>query len=51
MNWRAAAAVVVVIAVTSYVLKKNWYDLLDKEPPTVPAGSRAAPGGLEHAGG
>jgi Na+/proline symporter len=31
MNWRAAGIVVVVVVATSVVLKKTWYDQLDKE--------------------
>ncbi|HSV99117.1 MAG TPA: hypothetical protein VLI39_03030 [Sedimentisphaerales bacterium] len=31
MNWRAAGIVVGVVVVTSAVLKKSWYDQLDKE--------------------
>jgi SSS family solute:Na+ symporter len=50
LNWRAAAVVVVVIAVTSYILKKNWYDMLDKEPAVVPAGPEPARPGLETVG-
>ncbi len=33
LNWPAAAVVVGVIVVTSAVLKKSWYDRLDKEEP------------------
>lgn len=36
LNWPAAAVVVGVIVVTSAVLKKSWYDRLDREEP--PAG-------------
>jgi len=50
LNWRAAAVVVGVIAVTSYILKKNWYDMLDKEPAAVPAGPEPARPGLEAVG-
>ncbi len=46
LNWRAAAVVAGAIAVTSYVLKKNWYDLLDKEPAAVPAGPEPTREGL-----
>ncbi len=31
LNWRAAAVVVGIIVLTSWILKKSWYDLLDKE--------------------
>ncbi len=39
LRWRAAAVVVGVIAVTSWILKKNWYDLLGREAaePAAPA--------------
>ncbi|MBN1505636.1 MAG: Na+:solute symporter [Sedimentisphaerales bacterium] len=46
LRWRGAAVVAGLIAVTSYILKRNWYDLLEKEP----AGPEAARGGLEAAG-
>jgi len=48
LKWSRAAVVVGLIAVTSYILKKNWYDLLDKEPA---AGPELAREGLEPAGG
>ena len=51
LNWRAAAVVVGVIVLTSYILKKNWYDMLDKEPAAVPAGPEASRPGLETVGG
>lgn len=47
LKWRAAAVVVGVIALTSYVLKKKWYDMLDKEPAVVPAGAEPTRPGLE----
>jgi len=47
LNWRAATVVVGVIVVTSYVLKKNWYDMLDKEPAAVPAGPEPTREGLD----
>ena len=42
LNWRAAATVVVVIMLTSYILKRNWYDMLERE---------TARPGMETAGG
>jgi len=51
LKWQGAAVVVGVIVVTSYILKKNWYDMLDKEPAAVPAGPEPTRGGLEAAGG
>ena len=50
LKWRGAAVVVGVIVLTSWILKKNWYDLLDKEPAAVPAGPQSAREGLEAAG-
>lgn len=43
LKWWPAVISVVVIAVTSYILKKNWYDLLDKEPAVVPIGPKPSP--------
>jgi SSS family solute:Na+ symporter len=37
LRWSRAAVVVGVIVLTSWILKKNWYDLLDKEPVLAPA--------------
>ena len=51
LKWSRAAVVVGLIAVTSWILKKNWYDLLDKEPAAVPAGPESARERLEPAGG
>jgi len=48
LKWSRAAVVVGFIAITSWILKKNWYDLLDKEPA---AGPESAREGLEPAGG
>jgi SSS family solute:Na+ symporter len=38
LRWSRAAVVVGVIVLTSWILKKNWYDLLDREP--IPASAR-----------
>jgi len=46
LNWRAAAVVVGIIVLTSGILKKSWYDALDKEAVTEPAGPKAAGSGL-----
>jgi Na+/proline symporter len=51
LKWSRAAVVVGFIAITSWILKKNWYDMLDKEPAAVPAGPESAREGLEPAGG
>jgi SSS family solute:Na+ symporter len=50
LKWRGAAVVVALVVVTSWILKKSWYDLLDKEPAAVPAGPQPAREGLETAG-
>jgi len=46
LNWQAAAVVVGVIVLTSVILKKSWYDALDKEAVTKPAGPQIAGGKL-----
>ncbi len=46
LNWRAAALVVGLIVLTSGILKKSWYDTLDKEAVTQPAGPQIAGGKL-----
>jgi SSS family solute:Na+ symporter len=46
LNWRAAALVVGVIVLTSAILKKTWYDLLDKEAVAAPAPPEVAGGGV-----
>jgi SSS family solute:Na+ symporter len=51
-NYRNMWISLVVLAGTSFFLKKNWYDKLDREPATVPAaGPRPVREGLEAAGG
>ncbi len=47
LNWSGAVVAVGIIAVTSWILKKNWYDLLGKEAVTEPAGPEVAGGELE----
>jgi SSS family solute:Na+ symporter len=49
LKWPQAGIVLGVIAVTSWVLKKNWYDLLDKEPAPVPISPRPSPKTLQAA--
>jgi hypothetical protein len=44
LHWRAAAVVVGVIALTSWILKRSWYDLLDKEAATETARPEVASG-------
>jgi hypothetical protein len=51
LRWRGAAVAAGLVAVTSYLLKKNWYDLLDKETATVSGGPRPASERLEPASG
>jgi len=46
LNWRAAAIVAGVIVLTSGILKKSWYDTLDKEAVTEPTGPQTAGGKL-----
>ncbi len=46
LNWRAAAVVVGIIVLTSGILKKSWYDALDKEAVTEPTGPKVAGSGL-----
>ncbi len=46
LRWSRAAVVVGVIVLTSWILKKNWYDLLDKEPVAAPARPEVAGGAL-----
>jgi solute:Na+ symporter, SSS family len=46
LKWQAAAVVAGVIAVTTMVLKKSWYDALDKEPVAGPVTPGVAGGGL-----
>ncbi|OHB63367.1 MAG: sodium:solute symporter [Planctomycetes bacterium RBG_13_60_9] len=46
LNWAAAAVVVAIIVATSWFLKKNWYDLLDREAVAVPVRPQAAGGAL-----
>jgi SSS family solute:Na+ symporter len=46
LNGRAAAVVAGVIVLTSWILKKRWYDLLDKEVVTEPARPEVTAGGL-----
>jgi SSS family solute:Na+ symporter len=43
LNWRGAAVAAGVIVVTSWILKKSWYDLLDKEPAVVPISPEPSP--------
>jgi Na+/proline symporter len=50
LNWSGAAVVIVAIALSSYILKKSWYDRLDKEPAGVPAGPGPVREGLETVG-
>jgi len=49
LNWRAAAVVAGIVVLTSGILKKSWYDTLDKE--TVPESIKpsVAGGGLDAA--
>jgi hypothetical protein len=46
LNWRAAAVVAGVVVLTSGILKKSWYDMLDKEAVTEPARPQVAGGEL-----
>jgi SSS family solute:Na+ symporter len=46
LRWSRAAVVVGVIMLTSWILKKNWYDLLDKEPVPAPARPEVAGGAV-----
>ncbi len=46
LNWRAAALVVGLIVLTSGILKKSWYDTLDKETVPEPIKPSVAGGGL-----
>jgi Na+/proline symporter len=46
LNWSRAAIVAGVIVLTSWILKKNWYDLLDKEPVPAPARPEVAGGAV-----
>jgi uncharacterized membrane protein YeaQ/YmgE (transglycosylase-associated protein family) len=46
LNWRAAAVVAGVVVLTSGILKKSWYDALDKEAVTEPARPGIAGGEL-----
>jgi SSS family solute:Na+ symporter len=46
LRWSRAAVVAGVIVLTSWILKKNWYDLLDKEPVPAPARPEVAGGAL-----
>ncbi len=46
LQWWAAVLVVGVIVVTSWILKKSWYDLLDKEAVAGPVKPVVAGGGL-----
>ena len=46
LNWSRAALVVGVIVVTSWILKKNWYDLLGQEAVAEPARPEVAGGEL-----
>jgi SSS family solute:Na+ symporter len=50
LNWSRAAIVVGVIVLTSWILKKNWYDLLDREPAAASARPQVAGGALGPAG-
>ncbi len=43
LKWSRAAIVVGLIVLTSWILKKNWYDLLDKEPAVVPISPEPSP--------
>ncbi len=43
LKWSRAAMVVGLILVTSWILKKNWYDRLDKEPAVVPISPKPSP--------
>ncbi len=49
LKWWAAAVVVVVVVLTSWILKKSWYDLLDKEAVAGPVQPEVAGGGLSAA--
>jgi len=46
LQWRAAAVVAGVVVLTSGILKKSWYDLLDKEAVAEPASPGVTGGGL-----
>jgi SSS family solute:Na+ symporter len=46
LNWRAAAVVVGIIVLTSGILKKTWYDALDKQAVAAPGAPTVAGGGL-----
>ena len=46
LQWRAAALVAGVVVLTSGILKKSWYDLLDKEAVTGPVRPGVAGGAL-----
>jgi len=46
LNWSRAAVVVGVIVATSWILKKNWYDLLGQEAVTEPVRPEPAGGAL-----
>lgn len=46
LQWRAAAVVAGVVVLTSGILKKSWYDLLDKEAVAEPVRPGVAGGGL-----
>jgi Na+/proline symporter len=49
LNWRAAAVVAGVIVLTSWILKKSWYDRLGKEAGTEPVRSEVAGSQLDAA--
>jgi SSS family solute:Na+ symporter len=49
LRWRAAALVAGVVVLTSGILKKTWYDALDKEAVTAPVQPEVAGGGLDAA--
>jgi len=44
LNWRAAAVVAGVVVLTSWILKKSWYDQLDEEAGMAPVRSEVAGG-------
>jgi len=49
LKWRAAAVVAGVVVLTSGILKKSWYDLLDKEAVVGPVKPQVVGGGLNAA--
>jgi len=43
LKWSRAAVVVGLVVLTSWILKRNWYDKLDKEPAVVPVSPKPSP--------